>query len=69
MIMDYLSTNASMSRIEEKEYDKQVKKLGKLSFGVIHKEEANVEKFCDGDFCDVEVVSTTGDNDDQEYGN
>ena len=55
--------------IEEKEYDKQVNKLGKLSFGVIHKEEANVEKFCDGDFCDVEVVSTTGDNDDQEYAN
>ena len=55
--------------IEEKEYDKQVKKLGKLSFGVIHKEEANVEKFCDGDFCDVEVISTTGDNDDQEYAN
>jgi hypothetical protein len=55
--------------IEEKEYDKQVKKLGKLSFGVIHKEEANIEKFCDGDFCDTEVVSTTGDNDDQEYAN
>ena len=55
--------------IEEKEYDKQVDKLGKLSFGVIHKEEANVEKLFDGDFCDVEVVSTTGDNDDQEYAN
>ena len=54
--------------IEEKEYDRQVKKLGKLSFGVIHKEEANVEKFCDNDFCDVEVVCT-GDNDDQEYAN
>tara|TARA_B100000575_G_scaffold289871_1_gene292469 strand:- start:54 stop:2069 length:2016 start_codon:yes stop_codon:yes gene_type:complete len=55
--------------IDEKEYNKQVKKLGKLSFGVIHKEEANIEKFCDGDFCDTEVVSTTGDNDDQEYAN
>ena len=55
--------------IDEKEYNKQVKKLGKLSFGVIHKEEANIEKFCDGDFCDVEVISTTGDNDDQEYAN
>jgi len=55
--------------INEKEYNKQVKKLGKLSFGVIHKEEANIEKFCDGDFCDTEVVSTTGDNDDQEYAN
>jgi ribonucleoside-triphosphate reductase len=55
--------------IDEKEYNKQVKKIGKLSFGVIHKEEANIEKFCDGDFCDTEVVSTTGDNDDQEYAN
>jgi hypothetical protein len=55
--------------IDEKEYNKQVKKLGKLSFGVIHKEEANIEKFCDGDFCDVEITPTTGDNDDQEYAN
>ena len=55
--------------IVEKEYDRQVKKLGKLSFGVIHKEEANIEKFCDGDFCDIEVTPTTGDNDDQEYAN
>ena len=55
--------------INEKEYNKQVKKIGKLSFGVIHKEEANIEKFCDGDFCDTEVVSTTGDIDDQEYAN
>ena len=58
-----------MTSIEEKEYDKQVKKLGKLSFGVKHIEDANIEKFCDGDFCDTEVVSTTGDNDDQEYAN
>ena len=55
--------------IDEKEYNKQVKKLGKLNFGVIKQEEANVEKFCDGDFCDVEIVPTTGDNDDQEYAN
>ena len=55
--------------IDEKEYNKQVKKLGKLSFGVIKQEEANIEKFCDGDFCDVEIVPTTGDNDDQDYAN
>ena len=55
--------------IEEKEYDKQVSKLSKLSFGVIKQEEANIEKFCDGDFCDVEVIPTHGDNDDQEYAN
>ena len=55
--------------IDEKEYNKQVKKLGKLSFGVISNEEANIEKFCDGDFCDIEEVPTTGDNDDQDYTN
>jgi hypothetical protein len=55
--------------IDEKEYNKQIKKLGKLSFGVIKAEEANVEKFCDGDFCDVEITPTTGDNDDQDYAN
>ena len=55
--------------IDEKTYNKQVKKLGKLSFGVISNEEANIEKFCDGDFCDVEEIPTTGDNDDQEYAN
>ena len=47
----------------------EVKKLGKLSFGVIKAEEANIEKFCDGDFCDVEITPTTGDNDDQNYAN
>jgi len=56
--------------IDEKEYNKQIKKLGKLSFGVIKAEEANVEKFCDGDFCDIEEITpTAGDNDDQEYAN
>ena len=56
--------------IDEKEYNKQMSKLGKLSFGVIKSEEANVEKFCDGDFCDVEEITpTAGDNDDQEYTN
>ena len=55
--------------IDEKEYNKQIKKLKKLSFGVIKAEEANIEKFCDGDFCDVEVIPTHGDNDDQEYAN
>jgi ribonucleoside-triphosphate reductase len=56
--------------IDEKEYNKQISKLGKLSFGVIKSEEANIEKFCDGDFCDVEEITpTAGDNDDQEYTN
>ena len=53
--------------IDEKEYNKQVKKLGKLSFGVIKHEEAEVEKFCNNDSC--EIIPTTGDNDDQDYAN
>jgi ribonucleoside-triphosphate reductase len=39
--------------IEEKEYNKQLKKLGKLSFGVIHNEEAEVDKFCNNDSCEI----------------
>jgi adenosylcobalamin-dependent ribonucleoside-triphosphate reductase len=53
--------------IDEKEYNKQVKKLGKLSFGVIKHEEAEVDKFCNNDSC--EIIPTTGDNDDQDYAN
>jgi len=53
--------------IDEKEYDKQVKKLSKLSFGVIKNEEAEIDKFCNNDSC--EVPSLTGDNDDQDYAN
>ena len=49
--------------IDEKAYNKQVKKLGKLSFGVISNEEANIEKFCDGDFCDVEEFPDVDDQD------
>jgi len=39
--------------IEEKEYNKQVKKLGKLSFGVIKNEEAEVDKFCNNESCEI----------------
>jgi adenosylcobalamin-dependent ribonucleoside-triphosphate reductase len=53
--------------IDEKEYNKQIKKLGKLSFGVIKNEEAEVDKFCNNDSC--EIVPMHGDNDDQEYAN
>ena len=53
--------------IDEKEYNKQVKKLGKLSFGVIKHEEAEVDKFCNNDSC--EIIPTTGDNDDQDFAN
>ena len=39
--------------INEKEYNKQVKKLGKLSFGVIKNEEAEIDKFCNNDSCEI----------------
>ena len=53
--------------IDEKTYEKEVKKLGKLSFGVIKNEEADVDKFCNNDSC--EIIPMTGDNDDQDYAN
>jgi hypothetical protein len=39
--------------IEENEYNKQIKKLNKLSFGVIKNEEAEVDKFCNSDKCEL----------------
>ena len=53
--------------IDEKTYQKEVSKLGKLSFGVIKNEEADVDKFCNNDSC--EIIPMTGDNDDQDYAN
>ena len=53
--------------IDEDTYNVEVKKLGKLSFGVIKNEEAEVDKFCNNDSC--EIVPMTGDNDDQDYAN
>jgi len=53
--------------IDEKTYNKNVSKLGKLSFGVIKNEEADVDKFCNNDSC--EVPPLTGDNDDQTNAN
>jgi adenosylcobalamin-dependent ribonucleoside-triphosphate reductase len=53
--------------IDEKTYNKMISKLGKLSFGVIKHEEAEVDKFCNNDSC--EIVPMTGDNDDQDYAN
>ena len=53
--------------ITEKEYNTMVGKLGKLSFGVIKNEEADIDKFCNNDVC--EIIPITGDNDDQEYAN
>ena len=53
--------------IDEETYEKEVKKLGKLSFGVIKNEEAEIDKFCNNDSC--EITPMTGDNDDQDYAN
>ena len=53
--------------IDEKTYEREVSKLGKLSFGVIKNEEADIDKFCNNDSC--EITPMTGDNDDQDYAN
>jgi hypothetical protein len=53
--------------INEKTYEKEVNKLGKLSFGVIKNEEADIDKFCNNDSC--EITPLTGDNDDQDFAN
>ena len=53
--------------IDEKKYNKQVKKLGFLSFVGVEGEQAEVDKFCNNDVC--EIIPITGDNDDQEYAN
>ena len=39
--------------IDEKEYNKQVKKLGRLSFVGVEGEQADVDKFCNNDVCDI----------------
>ena len=39
--------------IDEKEYNKQINKLGKLTFGVIKNEEAEVDKFCNNESCEL----------------
>ena len=39
--------------IDEKAYNKQVKKLKNLTFGVIKNEEAEIDKFCNNDSCEI----------------
>ena len=34
----------------------EVKKLSKLSFGVIKNEEADVDKFCNNDVCEIPTI-------------
>jgi len=40
-------------KIDEKEYNKQIKKLSKLNFGAIKNEEAVIDKFCSNDSCEL----------------
>ena len=39
--------------IDEKKYDKTVSKLKKLNFGLVRGNKAVIDKFCDGDVCEV----------------
>ena len=39
--------------ITEQDYEKQVKKLGYLSFVGVEGEEAEIDKFCNNDVCDI----------------
>ena len=48
--------------IDEKTYNKNVKKLGKLSFGVIKNEEAEVDKFCNNDSCELPGLPEVEEN-------
>ena len=47
--------------ITEQEYNKQVKKLGYLSFVGVEGEEAEIDKFCNNDVCEIpgEVIKST----------
>ena len=53
--------------INENIYNKMISKLKYLSFVGIEGEEAEIDKFCNNDVC--EIIPLTGDNDDQEYAN
>ena len=48
-------------------YNKMINKLGRLSFVGVEGEEAEIDKFCNNDVC--EIIPITGDNDDQDYAN
>jgi len=43
--------------IDEKTYHLEVEKLGRLTFGVIKNEEADVEKFCNNDVCEIPTIT------------
>ena len=43
--------------IDEKTYNKEVEKLGRLSFVGVEGEAADVDKFCNNDVCEIEVIT------------
>ena len=45
--------------IDEKTYHFEVEKLGKLSFVGVEGEEAEIDKFCNNDVC--EIIPISGD--------
>ena len=47
--------------IDEKTYQSEVEKLGRLTLGVIRNEEAEIDKFCNNDSCEIpgEVIKST----------
>jgi hypothetical protein len=47
--------------IDEKTYNKRLKKLGRLSFVGIEGEEAEIDKFCNNDVCEIpgEIIKST----------
>ena len=42
--------------IDEKTYNKEVKKLGRLSFVGVEGEEAEIDKFCNNDVCEIDFI-------------
>ena len=42
--------------IDEKTYYDEIKKLGKLSFTGVSGEKAEIDRFCNNDFCDIDII-------------
>ena len=54
-------TRQRIAEITKKEYDKMVKSLKRLSFRQVKGNEADIDKFCNNDTCeiDLEVIKET----------
>ena len=42
--------------IDEKTYHSEISKLGKLSFTGVSGEKAEIDRFCDSDFCEIDAI-------------